>query len=379
MIPYGRQNIIEDDIAAVRAVLESDFLTQGKAVPDFEKEVAGQVGADHGIAVSSGTAALHLACLAVGVGPGDWVWTSPLTFVASANCALYCGAKIDFVDIDADTGNLSPQQLEVKLATASANGALPKALVLVHYAGLPAERARIAALTKAYSISLIEDAAHALGARDALGWVGDGHVAAATTFSFHPVKLVTTGEGGMITTGDPDLARRLRQLRAHGVEKDSVYLTQESPGAWYYEQQVLGFNYRMTDIQAALGLSQMARLDAFVARRRALAERYRQKLAHLPITLPQEKPDAQSAWHLFVIRVDERARVFASLRERGIGVQVHYLPVHLHPYYRNHFEFQAGDFPAAEQFYEQAITLPLYPDLSENQQDEVIAAVEAAL
>lgn len=379
MIPYGRQSIIEDDIEAVRAVLNSDFLTQGKAVPSFEAEVAGQVGADHGVAVSSGTAALHLACLAVGVGPGDWVWTSPLTFVASANCALYCGAKVGFVDVDADTGNLSPLALVAKLEAAAVSGDLPKALVLVHYAGLPAERARIAALTESYGVILIEDAAHALGARDALGWIGGGQVAAATIFSFHPVKLVTTGEGGMITTCDPELARRLRQLRAHGVEKESAYLTQESPGAWYYEQQVLGFNYRITDIQAALGLSQMTRLEAFVTRRRTLVNRYRQKLAHLPITLPAERADAQSAWHLFVIRVEQRARVFASLRENGIGVQVHYLPVHLHPYYRNHFGFQTGDFPAAEQFYHQAISLPLYPDLSEAQQDEVIAAVEAAL
>lgn len=379
MIPYGRQSVDEGDIEAVVDVLRSAFLTQGQTVPAFERAVAERCEAAEGVAVSSGTAALHLACMALDIGPGDVVWTSPLTFVASANCALYCGADIDFVDIEATTGNLCPQRLAVKLESAADQGRLPKAIILVHYAGRPADRGTIAALADEYGVALIEDAAHALGAIDLLGPVGDGRTARFTTFSFHPVKIVTTGEGGLLTTNDPAIAARLRRLRSHGVEREPSALKVSKPGDWYYEQHELGFNYRMTDIQAALGLSQLSRLAAFVERRRELAERYREKLHKLPVGLPPADSDSRSAWHLYVIQVRERARVFSALREQGIGVQVHYMPVHLHPYYQQRFSFREGDFPVAERFYEQAISLPLYPDLSDEEQDLVVNTLERLL
>lgn len=379
MIPYGRQSIDDDDVEAVVEVLRSAFLTQGQTVPAFERAVADRCRADEGVAVSSGTAALHLACAVLNIGPGDEVWTSPLTFVASANSALYCGADIDFVDVDAETGNLCPRTLAAKLEVAADRGRLPKAITLVHYAGRPADRARISALADEYGVALIEDAAHALGASDQLGTIGDGRTARLTTFSFHPVKIVTTGEGGLVTTNDAELAGRLRRLRSHGVERETAALKSPKPGDWYYEQHELGFNYRMTDIQAALGLSQLSRLESFIQKRRALAARYREKLSGLPIGLPPDDPEGWSAWHLYVIRVPERARVFAALRAQGVGVQVHYLPVHLHPYYRQRFGFREGDYPVAEHFYEEAISLPLYPDLTEEQQDLVVTTLERLL
>lgn len=376
MIPYGHQSVDDHDVEAVVDVLRSAYLTQGQVVPAFERALAERCGADEGVAVSSGTAALHLACAVLDIGPGDLVWTSPLTFVASANCALYCGADIDFVDINAETGNLCPGKLAIKLENAASKGRLPTAIILVHYAGRPADRGNIAALAEEYGIALIEDAAHALGAVDRLGVVGDGRTARLTTFSFHPVKAVTTGEGGLLTTNDSALAARLRRLRSHGVERETSALTVDKPGDWYYEQQELGFNYRMTDIQAALGLSQLGRLDQFVERRRELAARYHERMRDLPVGLPPIDPENQSSWHLYVIQVEERARVFAALREVGIGVQVHYIPVHLHPYYRKRFGFCDGDFPVAERFYQKAISLPLYPDLTNEQQDLVIATLE---
>ncbi|WP_097460550.1 UDP-4-amino-4,6-dideoxy-N-acetyl-beta-L-altrosamine transaminase [Mangrovitalea sediminis] len=379
MIPYGRQSVDEGDIEAVVDVLRSAFLTQGQAIPAFERAVADRCGVAEGVAVSSGTAALHLACAALDIGPGDLVWTSPLTFVASANCALYCGADVDFVDVEADTGNLCAKQLATRLESAADAGRLPKAIILVHYAGRPADRVKIAALADEYGVALIEDAAHALGAVDSLGHIGDGRTARLTTFSFHPVKIVTTGEGGLLTTNDLALAARLRRLRSHGVERDVSALKAPKPGDWYYEQHELGFNYRMTDIQAALGLSQLRRLESFVQRRRELAARYHDKLTQLPVGLPPADPGCLSAWHLYVIHVAERARVFAALREQGIGVQVHYMPVHLHPYYRKRFGFREGDFPVAEHFYHQAISLPLYPDLTDEQQDIVIQTLEQVL
>lgn len=378
MIPYGRQSIGAADLDAVKGVLESDFLTQGSAIPRFEQALAKTVGAAFGIAVCNGTAALHLACMALDIGPGDRVWTSPLTFVASANCALYCGASIDFVDIDLTTGNLSVECLRQRLASSSSAGTLPKAIVLVHYAGRPAGRAEIAALAQQYGVALIEDAAHALGAEDELGPIGNGEGSSATTFSFHPVKIITTGEGGMVMTNNSALAERMRRLRAHGVERELASLDYEGGGDWYYEQQELGFNYRMTDIQAALGISQLDRLSGFIARRREIALRYIERLNGLPIGLPTDMSDAEGrhAWHLFVIQVADRARVFAGMRQAGIGVQVHYLPVHLHPYYRKRFAFDEGDFPAAEAFYQKAISLPIYPDLTEDEQNYVVQTLE---
>ena len=383
-IPYGRQDIDEDDIAAVAAVLRSDFLTQGPVVPRFEAAVAARVGARHAVAANSATSALHIACLALGLGPGDRLWTSPVTFVASANCGLYCGAEVDFVDIDPATFNLCADALARKLEAAAAAGTLPKIIVAVHLCGQPADMAAIGLLARRYGVRVIEDASHAIGA------TLDGTPVGACTdsdiciFSFHPVKIVTTAEGGMAVTNDPSLARRMERLRSHGITRDPAEMTHPPDGPWYYQQIELGLNYRLTDMQAALGLSQLGRLDAFLARRRALAARYDALLQGLPLRPQAPLPGAVSAFHLYVVRLvpDPAApghrAVFEALRAAGIGVNLHYIPVHLQPFWRAR-GFAEGDFPAAEDYYRHAISLPMFPGLGEADQDRVVAALGRAL
>ncbi|KTT28697.1 UDP-4-amino-4,6-dideoxy-N-acetyl-beta-L-altrosamine transaminase [Pseudomonas rhizoryzae] len=379
-IPYGRQSISEEDIAAVTAVLRSDWLTQGPMIERFEQEVAQRCEAAHGVAVCNATAALHIACLALDLGPGDLLWTSPNTFVASANCARYCGADVDFVDIDPLTLNLSVTALAAKLERAERAGRLPKILVPVAFAGQSCDMGAVQALARRYGFKVIEDASHAIGARYAGRPVGCGEQADITVFSFHPVKIVTTGEGGLLTTNDAALAERLRRLRSHGITRDPALMHEPGQGAWYYEQLELGFNYRMTDIQAALGVSQLERLEVFIERRRGLVERYRDLLADVPVGFIGDQAQAQSAWHLFPIRVDEgrRDQVFVGMRAAGIGVNLHYIPVHLQPYYRN-LGFMPGAFPEAERYYAQALSLPLYADLGDEQQARVVQTLAALL
>jgi UDP-4-amino-4,6-dideoxy-N-acetyl-beta-L-altrosamine transaminase len=380
MIPYGRQSISQADIAAVVAVLGSDFLTQGPVVPRFEEAIAGRVRARHGIAANSATSALHLACAALDMGPGDWLWTSPITFLASANCARYCGASVDFVDIDPRTHNLSPAALEEKLQRAEREGRLPKLVVPVHLSGQPADMPAIHALAKRYDFHVVDDASHAIGATQGAGPVGDGRYSEATVFSFHPVKIITTAEGGLLSTQDDALAARLRLLRSHGMTRDPAQMEGEPEGGWYYEQVALGYNYRMTELQAALGLSQLARIDEFLAHRHAIADRYDRLLAHLPLSLPWRDPGAYSALHLYVVRVKDKDRreVFDAMRAQGIGVNVHYIPVHHQPYYRK-LGVAYDPMPEAEAYYREAISLPMYAGLTEAQQDEVVAALEQAL
>lgn len=382
MIPYGRQDINEDDIAAVRAVLVSDFLTQGPAIERFECKVAEQCGAKHAIAISSATAGLHIACLALDIGAGDAVWTSPNTFVASANCARYCGADVDFVDIDPVSWNMSPVRLAEKLQQASEQGGLPKALIPVHFSGQSADMEAIGALAKQHGIAVIEDASHAIGADFAGQPVGSCQHSDCAVFSFHPVKIVTTGEGGVVVTNRDDLADRLRRLRTHGITRDAKLMKKSDPAPWYYEQLELGYNYRMTDIQAALGASQMKRVAEFVVRRRYLAARYSEMLGglQLPLRLPEQDARAGSSWHLYVVRLRLDAirvthrEVFEGLRAAGIGVNLHYIPVHLQPYYRA-LGFQDGHCPEAECYAGEAISLPLYTGLTEADQDHIVATL----
>ncbi len=384
MIPYGRQDISQADIDAVVSTLQSDYLTQGPRVPDFERAVADHVGAKHAIAVNSATSALHIACLALDLGPGDWLWTSPITFVASANCALYCGAQVDFVDIDPRTYNMCPQALEHKLKQAQIDGRLPKVVVPVHLCGQSCDMAAIHALAQRYAFKVIEDASHAIGGKYRGQFIGGGQYSDITVFSFHPVKIITTAEGGMALTSDARLADRMALLRSHGITREPAQMTHTPDGPWYYQQIELGFNYRLTELQAALGLSQMNRLNEFVARRHQLARRYDALLQPLPVTTPWQLPDTYSGLHLYVVRVNSgasgrsRSQVFAALRERGIGVNVHYIPVHTQPYYQR-LGFKAGEFPQAERYYEEAISLPMYATLTEVQQDEVVAALTVAL
>ncbi|OIO01412.1 MAG: UDP-4-amino-4,6-dideoxy-N-acetyl-beta-L-altrosamine transaminase [Desulfovibrionaceae bacterium CG1_02_65_16] len=380
MIPYGRQDISQDDIDAVVAVLRSDFLTQGPSVPAFEGAVAGYCGAAHGVAVNSATSALHLACLALGVGPGDEVWTTPITFVASANCALYCGARVDFVDIDPRTYNMSVERLAEKLEGARETGRLPKVVIPVHLCGQPCDMAGIRELSRRYGFSVIEDASHAIGGGYRGERIGNCRYSDITVFSFHPVKIVTTAEGGMVLTNDDALAGRVRLLRSHGITRDAEAMTRTPDGPWYYQQVALGFNYRMTDLQAALGVSQMRRIDGFVARRHELARRYDTLLADLPVTTPWQHPDGHSGLHLYVIRLKlreidrTRREVFEFLRAQGVGVNVHYIPVHTQPYYAG-MGFKPGDFPEAMRYYEEAISLPMFPKLTEAEQDFVIGTL----
>jgi UDP-4-amino-4,6-dideoxy-N-acetyl-beta-L-altrosamine transaminase len=384
MIPYGRQDVTEADIQAVEAVLRSPFLTQGPAVPRFEEAVRKVAGAEHAVAMNSATSALHAACAALDLGPGDWLWTTPNTFVASANCGLYCGARVDFVDIDRRTWNLCPKALAVKLERAKAEGRLPKVLVAVHFSGQSCYMAGIRALGDRYGFRVIEDASHAIGGSYRGDPIGTCRYSDITVFSFHPVKIVTTAEGGVAVTNDPELAARMARFRTHGITKEPAELLDKDPGGWYYEQHDLGFNYRMTELQAALGASQMERLDAYVARRRELARRYDTLLADLPVTLPYQGEPGASAWHLYVIRIDQaragvtRREVFEKMRERGIGVHVHYIPVHTQPHYRA-MGFGWGQFPEAEAYYQEALSLPLFPGLTEGEQDEVVGVLSAAL
>ncbi len=380
MIPYGRQQITPEDEAAVLAVLRSDWLTQGPKVPEFEAAVTRATGAAHGVAVNSATSALHIACLALGLGPGDLMWTSPVTFVASANVGRLCGAEVDFVDIDAETFNICPRALEAKLATAAQAGRLPKVLMPVHMCGQSADMARIGALARRYGVRVIEDASHAIGARLGERPVGDCARSDICVFSFHPVKIVTTAEGGVATTNDAMLAAAMARLRSHGVTRDSALMTEPSHGPWYYQQIELGLNYRMTELQAALGVSQMARLADVVARRTALADAYDAALAGLPLRRPGRLEQAQSSWHLYVVRVaaERRRAVFEALRADGIGVNVHYIPVHLQPWWRAQ-GFGPGDFPVAEAYYAGAISIPLYAGLSDEDQARVVAALGRAL
>lgn len=384
MIPYGRQSLDQADIDAVVQVLESDWLTQGPTIERFEMAMAARCEAGFGVAVCNATAALHIACLALDLGPGDALWTSPNTFLASANCARYCGANVDFVDIDPNTWNLDVVALRHKLVRAEQTGTLPKVLVAVAFSGQSCDMRAIASLAERYGFAVIEDASHAVGASYAGRPVGCGEFAAMTVFSFHPVKIITSGEGGLVLTNRPELAERLRSLRSHGMTRDPAQMIQTSHGPWYYEQIELGFNYRITDIQAALGLSQLDKLDGFLARRRELVARYQALLADLPLTLPTAQADAHSAWHLYVVRIQtERVslshrQVFEALRAAGIGVNVHYIPVHLQPYYRA-LGFKAGDFPEAEAYYAQAISLPMYPAMTDQQQDEVIEQLKRLL
>lgn len=381
MIPYGRQNIDETDIDSVIAVLRSDYLTQGPVVPRFEQAVAARVGARYAVATNSATSALHCACLALDLGPGDRLWTSPNTFVASANCALYCGASVDFVDIDPRTYNLSVEALAAKLEHAERTGTLPKIVVPVHYAGQACEMQRIAALSQRYGFRVIEDASHAIGGRYRDEPIGNGRYSDITVFSFHPVKIITTGEGGMALANDPELANRLQRHRSHGITSDPPDMHQRpADEIWNYQQIRLGYNYRMTDIHAALGVSQLARLDAFVARRHAIARRYDDQLAGLPLCTPWQHPDTHSSYHLYPIRLNLRGihqaqrHVYNALHAAGILVNLHYIPVHRQPYFEA-MGFTTGYCPEAEQFHREAVSIPMYAVLTEEQQDRVIAAI----
>jgi UDP-4-amino-4,6-dideoxy-N-acetyl-beta-L-altrosamine transaminase len=379
-IPYGRQSISEDDIAAVEAVLRSDFLTQGPAVPRFEEAVAARVGCGEAVAANSATSALHIACLALGLGPGKQLWTVPNTFVASSNCALYCGASVDFVDIDPATWNMSVAALERKLVAAKAEGTLPDVVVPVHFSGEPCDMAAIRRLGDAYDFRIIEDASHAIGARLEDSPVGACRHSDITVFSFHPVKIITTAEGGMAATNDPALAERMRLFRSHGITRDASAMTHAPDGPWYYQQMVLGFNYRMTDVQAALGLSQIGRIDGFLTRRHEIAKRYDGLLGGVPVVRPVRHPERFSALHLYVVRVPktQHKAVFEKMRAAGIGVNLHYIPVHLQPFYAA-MGFRRGQFPEAEAYYAEAISLPIHAELTEAEQDRVVNALRTAL
>jgi len=383
-IPYGRQDINQADIDAVVAVLRSDFLTQGPAMPAFEKAVADYCGAQHAVAVNSATSALHIACLALGVGKGDCVWTTPITFVASANCALYCGATVDFVDIDPRTYNLSVDCLAEKLALAKKTGKLPKVVIPVHLCGQPCDMAGIHALSQQYGFKIIEDASHAIGGKYKGEPIGNCRHSDITVFSFHPVKIITTGEGGMAMTNDVHLAKRMQSLRSHGISRDESEMTHAPDGPWYYQQIDLGYNYRMTDLQAALGLSQMRRLEEFVTKRHAIAELYDQLLTGLPVIAPWQHVDSYSSLHLYVIRLklekisSTHRQVFEALRAAEIAVNLHYIPVHRHPYYEG-LGFKAGYCPEGERYYVEAISLPMYPGLTVEQQNRVVSALAEAV
>jgi UDP-4-amino-4,6-dideoxy-N-acetyl-beta-L-altrosamine transaminase len=383
MIPYSRQDVSEEDIQAVCRVLRSDFLTQGPVIGDFERAFALRHEVAHAVAVSNATGGLQIACAALGVEPGSRVWTSPNSFIASANCALYCGASIDFVDIDPRTRNMSLTALEKKLVRARAESALPQVVIPVDFAGLPCDLREMRELADRFGFKIVEDASHATGA-SYHGRPTGSRFADATVFSFHAVKIVTTAEGGMVTTQDGQLAERFLKLRSHGMTRDSRMMERAPEGAWYYEQQILGFNYRMTELHAALGLSQLARLDRMHERRERLAARYDRLLAGMPLLLPARLEDRRSAWHLYVVEIDEtrtprsRAQVFERLRAQGIGANVHYIPIHTQPFY-SRLGFKPGDFPASERYYRRAISIPLFPALTDDQQDEVVRALAEVL
>jgi len=383
-IPYGRQNINQADIEAVVKVLESDFLTQGDIVPAFENAVAEICESPYAVAVNSATSALHLACMALELGPGDLVWTTPISFVASANCARYCGAEIDFVDIDPQTYNLSVDALQKKLKQAALNQRLPKIVIPVHFSGQACEMKQIHGLAEHYGFKIIEDASHAIGGRYLNSPIGKGEYSDITVFSFHPVKIITTGEGGMALTRQPDLYQRMKRLRTHGIVREPDEMPGESDGPWYYQQIELGYNYRLTDLQAALGLSQLKRLDTFIEQRHALARRYDQLLANLPLLTPWQHPDSYSGLHLYVIRLKlseihrSRLEVFNFLRAAELGVNIHYIPIYRQAYYAQ-MGFRASDFPESEKYYAETLTLPLYPALTEADQDRVVQVLNEAL
>lgn len=384
MIPYGRQNIDESDIDAVISVLRSDFLTQGPVVPQFEQALCERTGAGYAVAVNSATSALHIACLALGLGPGDVLWTVPNTFVASANCGRYCGADVDFVDIDPQTWNMSVAALSEKLQAASKLNRLPKVIVPVHFAGQPTEQEAIWELAREFGVKVLEDASHAVGASRNGEPVGSCRWSDITVFSFHPVKIVTSGEGGVALTNDMALFEQMAMLRTHGITRDPGRFIGSSAGPWYYEQQLLGFNYRLTDIQAALGLAQLKRIDQFLDRRNHLAQRYDAQLRTLPLVLPLVQPGNRSAYHLYVVRLRNgegssgHRRVIDELRKAGVGVNVHYAPVHLQPYYADR-GFARGMFPESEAHGNEAVTLPLFPGLADAEQNQVINSLRAVL
>lgn len=384
MIHYGQQDITQEDIDAVFGVLKSINLTQGPKIEQFEQAVAAHTGANRAVAVNSATSALHIACLALDLGPGDWLWTTPNTFVASANCGLYCGAKVDFVDIDPHTYNLCPQKLEAKLIEAKLAGKLPKIVVPVHFTGQPCDMVAIHELSQKYGFKIIEDASHAIGGEYKGEPIGNCRYSDITVFSFHPVKIITTAEGGMALTNSDKLATRLGLLRSHGITRDPVLMTQPMDGPWYYQQVALGYNYRMTDMQAALGVSQMTRLIEYVVRRHQIADRYNQLLAGLPLTLPWQHPENRSAYHLYVVRLQlgktraTHLQVFEALRSKDIMVNLHYIPVHTQPYYQK-MGFKFGDYPEAEQYYREAISIPMHPKLTDAEQDLVVNTLREAL
>lgn len=377
MIYYGRQDINETDIQAVEAVLRSDFLTQGPAIERFEGKVAEYCGARYAVAVTNATSALHIACLAAGIGKGDLVWTTPITFTASANCARYCGADVDFVDIDADTYNMSVDALEEKLQTAKKQGRLPNLVIPVHLAGQSCDMKRMKALSEAYGFRLLEDASHAIGADYADGKVGNCAFSDMVVFSFHPVKIITTGEGGMVLTNDKMLYEKLNLYRSHGITRDAAKMSHESDGPWYYQQITLGYNYRMTDIQAALGASQMERIDALVARRRSLVARYNTALQDFPVKTPYVMEGADPSWHIYIVRIDfanvtkTKQEIFAEMAQKGVALNLHYIPVHTQPYYEA-LGHRPEECPNAMDYYREALTLPLYPGLTDDEQDQVV-------
>ncbi|WP_085298126.1 UDP-4-amino-4,6-dideoxy-N-acetyl-beta-L-altrosamine transaminase [Cognaticolwellia mytili] len=385
MIPYGKQDISQHDIDAVVEVLKSDFLTQGPQVPLFESKIMATTKANHAIAVNSATSALHLACLALGLSKGDVVWTSPISFVASANCALYCGADVDFVDIDPDTYNLSTNALENKLTHAKQNNLpLPNIVIPVHLCGQPCDMDKIHELSKTYSFAIIEDASHAIGGKYKSNPIGGCQFSDIAVFSFHPVKIITTAEGGVATTNNAKLAKRMALLRNHGITRDDKLMTEPTHGAWYYQQIELGFNYRMTEMQAALGISQLTKLFEFVNKRNKLAKRYNEKLRDFPLTLPEQTSDSYSTRHLYVIQLKlaeitlSHQQVFDALRQKNIGVNLHYIPIHLQPFYKNRGS-KVGQFPNAENYYKRAISIPLFHQMTDEQQDSVIQALKDIL
>ena len=379
-IPYGRQDITQDDVDAVVNVLKSDFLTQGPCVPQFEKKVTELCNVKYAIAVNSSTSALHISCLSLGLKEGDWLWTSPITFVASANCGLYCGARVDFVDIDPETYNLCPKALRKKLIYAKQTGKLPKIVIPVHFGGQSCDMKAIYALSKEFNFRIIEDASHAIGGKYQNEPVGNCKYSDITVFSFHPVKIITTGEGGMALTNNSTLAERISLLRSHGITRNPKLMTHEPDGDWYYQQIDLGFNYRMTDIQAALGISQLARLDNYVSRRHKLAARYNKLLKKLPLITPYQSSDSYSAFHLYIIRLRENNKhkqIFDYLRRENIGVNLHYIPVHMQPYY-SRMDTGYIDLEQAELYYKDAISIPLFPAMTELEQEYVVDSLRKA-
>ena len=384
MIPYGRQNINQDDIDSIIDVLKSDFLTQGPKVPLFEKKISDYCDVNYALAVNSATSALHVACLALGLKKGDYMWTSPITFVASSNCGLYCGAKVDFIDIDPKTYNLSVLELEKKLIKAERENKLPKIVIPVHFAGQSCDMKSIYCLSQKYGFKIIEDASHAIGGRYLGQPVGNCKFSDITVFSFHPVKIITTAEGGVSTTNNKTLLQRMRLFRSHGVTRDSDLMTKETEGVWYYQQIDLGYNYRMTELQAALGFSQMDRLDKFVALRHKCQKRYDNMLKNLPVVTPHQDLDSYSALHLYPIKIQidkvksTRKEIFEDLRKNNIGVNVHYIPIHMQPYYEN-IGFKKGDYPNAESYYESTISIPIFQGLTINMQDKVVNTLKKVL